>query len=264
MCLIALAINTHPEYPFVLAANRDEFFERPTKTLHAWPDSDIIAGQDLQQGGTWLGLTKGGRFAVVTNFRGPDENQPKPKSRGHLITQYLIASSTPEHYCEHLSSSDEEYAGYNLILGDAKTFCYHSNRRKNGAIEMTSGIHGLSNHLLNTAWPKVTDTKAALSHALSNTHNAGPTDKTTLIETLFHSLRSTKQAAKAQLPNTGIDPDREMQLSSPFVKAHDDNYGTRCSTIVLKDRMGHYCMIERSWDLSGKLIDEQQLDWYAL
>ena len=261
MCLIALAINAHPEYPFVLAANRDEFFERPTKALHAWPDSDIIAGQDLQQGGTWLGLTKGGRFAVVTNFRGPGENQPKPKSRGHLITQYLMASATPEHYCEHLSSSDEEYAGYNLIVGDTKTFYYHSNRRKNGAIEMTSGIHGLSNHLLNTAWPKVNDTKAALSHALSTTHNAGATDEATLVDTLFHSLRSTKLAEKAQLPNTGSDPDQEMQLSSPFVKLDGRNYGTRCSTVVLKNHTGQYCMIERSWDVSGSLIQEQKLAW---
>lgn len=269
MCLIALAVNAHPDYPLVLAANRDEFFARPTKALHAWPNSAIVAGRDEQQGGTWLGVTKTGKLAVVTNFRGPGENTAKPKSRGHLITNYLNGSSSPQSYCENLSSEDSNYAGYNLIVGQEDSFYYHSNRNVNHgsnqkdeeALQLTTGIHGLSNHLLNTPWPKVSDTKNALEAALNATEGCDAPTQTTLVEKLFLAFRSCEKAKPSQLPSTGISPEHELQLSSPFVKLEKLNYGTRCTTIVIKNRLGKYFMVERSWDAQGKLQTEHQFEW---
>lgn len=269
MCLIALAVNAHPDYPLVLAANRDEFFARPTKALHAWPNSAIVAGQDEQEGGTWLGVTKTGKLAVVTNFRGPGENTAKPKSRGHLITNYLNDSSSPQSYCESLSSEDSNYAGYNLIVGHGDTFYYHSNRNANhglnqkneDALQLTRGIHGLSNHLINTPWPKVSDTKNALETALNTAKGNDNQTQKALVDKLFQAFRSREKAEPSQLPNTGISPEHELQLSSPFVKLENLNYGTRCTTIVIKNRLGKYFMVERSWGVSGEQIGEKKLNW---
>lgn len=262
MCLIVLAINAHPNFPLVIAANRDEYFDRPTKPLHLWPNSPIMAGQDERLGGTWFGATTTGRLALVTNFRGPGENTPKPKSRGHLLTQFLAEDTPPLDFCTQIMPTRDDYAGFNLIVGTGCNLYYASNRSNEAPAPLDNGIHGLSNHLINTPWPKVTKTKRAMARALSqlklsHTHNKATEHQ--LIETLFESLRSTEHAPMDQVPNTGIDPKLEHQLSSVFVSVAQLRYGTRCSSVFLRNRNGEQVFIERSWDLAGELIGEVRL-----
>lgn len=240
MCLILIAHRAHPDYPLVVAANRDEFHARPATAAAWWKEApQILAGRDLQAGGTWLGITRGGRFAALTNFRDPPAHRPDAPSRGALVSDFLLGSEPPEGYLERLALRAGAYNGFNLVVGGPLTGLYAYCNRGGGVQSLAPGVHGISNGLLDEPWPKVRAGRAALGAALAG---ADP-------EALFAVLADRAQAADAELPDTGIGRDWERLLSSRFIAG--PAYGTRCSTVVMWDADGGVRFIERSYDVEG-------------
>lgn len=240
MCLILFAFNAHPRYKLILAANRDEFYARPTAPAAYWADApDIFAGRDLAAGGTWLGVTKTGRFAAITNFRNPSAPQGT-RSRGHLVSEFLREKSSAGEYLQTVKVTADEYSGFNLLVGNfggsQSKISYFSNQ-SNDIVNLSSGIYGLSNHLLDTPWHKIVSGKQAFSEAVSseevNEHR------------LFEILADDAQANDDDLPETGVGLERERLLSPLFIKT--ENYGTRCSTVLLIDNDGQIFFEERSF-----------------
>ena len=245
MCLLLLAYKTHPNYPLVLAANRDEAYRRPTAYAAFWQDHPhIYGGRDLEHGGTWLGITRGGRIAAVTNFR--DGYAPKngTRSRGELVRNYLRGTQPAPDYINRVSREANVYNGFNLIAGDLEDLYYYSNRG-NHVTALTPGIHGLSNHLLNTPWPKVERGRKVLADLLQ----LGAQE---LAEGLFAVLADRAVAHDDALPDTGVGLPRERVLSPAFISS--PNYGTRSSTVVLVDNHGQVLFIERSFGERGKAL----------
>jgi uncharacterized protein with NRDE domain len=242
MCLVLIALSSHPDYPLIVAANRDEFYDRPTDPAGFWNDEPaILAGRDLKAGGTWLGIDRRGRFAAVTNYRQGRRERPAPRSRGHLVSDFLTASIGVREYIERAKADAELYNGFNLIAGDARELFYYSNR-EGRARALEPGVYGLSNHLLDTAWPKVTATKSAFGALLSRGADE-------LIDGLFRLLSDRNQFADDQLPHTGVGPEWERLLSSAFIAS--SNYGTRCSTVVLVGQDGGIVFVERNFCPGG-------------
>lgn len=238
MCLILIAWHAHPRYPVVIAANRDEFFARPTEAARFWTDApEILAGRDLTAGGTWMGVTRRGRFAALTNYREPGQKRADAPSRGALVKDFLAGSMPAEAYLVSLQAKADDYNGFNLICGTFAEGLWHfSNRQATSANRLPKGIYGISNHLLDTPWPKVAQGKSALGEALA----ALPADKP-----LFELLRDDRIHEDDRLPRTGISLDWERILSAAFVRAA--NYGTRSSTVLLQDREGDIIFDERAY-----------------
>lgn len=242
MCLALFAFHIHPRFPVVIAANRDEFYERPTAAAGFWTDAPrVLAGRDLREGGTWMGVTRGGRFAAVTNYRDPRELRETRKSRGHLVKGYLQGTDTPLGWLGTVSREGGAYNGFNLVVGDLREMAYYSNR-EGGVRALGPGVCGLSNHLLDTPWPKIERSKAALFEALSH-------DKPGLIEELFRVLADGYRPDDADLPDTGVGLEWERLLSSAFIKS--PTYGTRSSTVFAVDEQGHAHFIERAFGPEG-------------
>ncbi len=240
MCLILLGRYAHPDYELVLAANRDELFGRPTARAAWWEDHpDVLGGRDLDQMGTWLGITRSGRWAAITNFRGGAAERKDAPSRGGLVGDFLTGRSSTGEYLELLQREGGRYNGYNLLFATGGSVAYQSNRGA-ASIEISPGIHGLSNHLLDTSWPKVVRGKERLAALLAA---QGPLD----IESLFDLLSDRSPAAADELPATGVGPALERILSPIFIDG--DGYGTRCSTVLLIGRSGDVYFEER--DLRG-------------
>jgi uncharacterized protein with NRDE domain len=239
MCLIFLSVQDHPHYNLIVAANRDEFYQRKTASADYWKDHpEILGGRDLEALGTWLAMNKNGRIAMVTNYRDIKNIKPIAPSRGALVTDYLLETSSPENYLNRIAEKDKEYNGYNLIVGSAEELWYHSNY-KSGVDKLSSGLHGLSNHLLNTHWPKVERGLTKMKEILK--------EKTISPGQLFEVLLDDVIAADDKLPDTGIGLERERALSSMFIKS--PGYGTRCSTVVLIDKANNVQFSERVYDL---------------
>jgi uncharacterized protein with NRDE domain len=237
MCLVLFAWGSHPSYRLIVAANRDEFYARPTAAAGWWPDApQVLAGRDLRDGGTWMGVTRGGRFAAVTNYREPQMYRAGAPSRGHLVSQFLAGTSPTLVHAAVLMPVAQAYNGFNLLLCDGATLAWMSNRAQ-GMRPLAPGIYGLSNHLLDTPWPKVVMGKADLREAV-----AAPEDE--LEARLFASLARRDPAPDAQLPRTGIEVERERALSSAFIATPE--YGTRCSTVLLAGRDGEVTFVERT------------------
>ncbi|MFD1065809.1 NRDE family protein [Oceanobacillus locisalsi] len=250
MCLITFAYQAHPKYKFILLSNRDEFYQRPTLPASFWEDKpDILGGRDLLQSGTWLAVSKQGKFAAVTNFRDPSVPDAKKFSRGELPVDFLLQNNGNEAFSHQLSKNRHNYAGYNLLFGD-KDSLYHYNNVYNQIIQIEPGIHGLSNDTLNTAWPKVERSKSGLADYLQ-TH----TDVHT--EDLWSLLEDKTQADDKHLPQTGVDKDLEKALSSIFIDTPD--YGTRASTILCIDYHHNLTFIERTYGQEDKV---QQNEFY--
>lgn len=238
MCLIVFAHESHPKYRLVLAANRDEYFARPALPAGYWPDKPAtLAGRDLQSGGTWLGVTTAGRLATVTNYRDPEWQVPNPLSRGLLVAEYLNGEMPPAAFLEYLKNRGHRYRGFNLLFGDRSGMFYYSNRSETENV-VSSGIHGLSNHLLDTPWPKVTAAKERLASLLSQ--------ETEEPEGYFAALADATPFPDDTLPDTGVGIERERLLSSIFVKSR--TYGTRFTTLLFIDRENRLRFIERSHD----------------
>lgn len=238
MCLIVFALDYHPKYRLVLAANRDEYFERPTIPARYWPDNpSILAGQDLQSGGTWLGVTTTGRLAAATNYRDPEWYVPNPPSRGLLVAEYLNGDMSSAEYLEDLRTKSHQYDGFNLLFGDRSGIFYYSNRGDTENV-VASGIHGLSNQLLDTPWPKVTSAKERLATLLKK-----DTEKP---EEYFAALADETPFPDDTLPDTGVGIKLERLLSSIFITSR--MYGTRFTTLIFIDRENGLKFIERSHD----------------
>jgi uncharacterized protein with NRDE domain len=246
MCLILLVWRVHPEFPCVLAANRDEFHERPTASAAWWPDHPaILAGRDLTAGGTWLGVTRSGRFAALTNFRDPRLQRLDVPSRGNLVTEVLESGDCVAESLDHLRKVGPNYNPFNMIFSDGERLGIFESVRGDGR-ELGPGIFGLSNHLLDTPWPKVRNAKSRLAAALAGLHDENAA---------MNLLRDDRQAPDADLPQTGITLEWERLVSSAFVRAGE--YGTRCSTVFRVDHAGRALFDEWSWDRAGEPIGRQ-------
>lgn len=236
MCLILLAWHAHPDYALVVAANRDEFFARPTAPAAFWPESPhVLAGRDLQAGGTWLGMTRNGRFAALTNFRDPARNKAGAPSRGELVSRFLTGFITPAAYLDVLESCADLYSGFNLVFGDPDGLWCFSNCGE-GERQLWPGVYGLSNHLLDTPWPKVARGKSALNTAICALPDETP---------LFALLRDDSIAPDEALPRTGVSLEWERLLSAAFVSS--PGYGTRSATVLLMDAAGNVRFIEQEF-----------------
>lgn len=253
MCLILFAHDVHPEYRLILVSNRDEFHDRPAEPLHAWEDPNgLIGGRDLNAGGAWLATTPDGRWGTVTNFR-DFPHLPAPQSRGDLVVDFLRADSSAPDYLRELRPRHDQFAGFNLLLGDVSGLWWTSNRAEPSAVPrpVEPGIHGLSNEFLDTPWPKVVRGRRELADALKS----GAVSP----ETLFGLVRDDSPAPDALLPSTGLEPSRERALSSAFVRTPD--YGTRASTVLLLGRDGSGAMIERRFGPEGEVEGEREMRW---
>lgn len=226
MCLILFAYKVHPNYPLILAANRDEFYDRPATPAHFWhSNANLLAGKDLQAGGTWMGMTRGGKFAALTNYREPKSLKPAAPSRGGIVLDFLLSSETTQNYLKKLANSQIPYNKFNLLIGSVSSLFYYSNVTQQ-VEQVTPGIHGLCNHLLDTPWPKVLKGKSGLRDLIKEYQEPKP-------EKLLALLSDTAPAPITELPDTGVDPEIESMLSSIFIKT--STYGSRASTILWVD-----------------------------
>jgi uncharacterized protein with NRDE domain len=239
MCLLVFAWRPEATEPLVLAGNRDEFHERPAAPA-AWWQNGSLGGRDLRAGGSWLAAHRSGRFAVVTNYREPIEEGRGPRSRGELVTGFLGGRQDPESFAGEVASRGREYGGFNLLLGTPDALVYLSNRGR-GPERLSPGVYGLSNHLLDTPWPKLERTRARFERVLENGADTGA---------LLDMLADRAPAPDSELPSTGIGPEWEKLLSSPFIVS--PLYGTRCSTVLKtgKDRIMEF--VERRFDPAGE------------
>lgn len=234
MCLILVAWRVHHEFPLVVAANRDEFYARPTAAAAFWPDCpQLLAGRDLEAGGTWMGITRTKRFAALTNFRDPASNKPQAPSRGRLVADFLTGTQSIDHYLDGLDAP--AYNGFNLLLGDGTRLVAFSNVTGQRH-ELAPGFYGLSNALLDTPWPKVSSGKTALETALT----ALPDERH-----LWELLRDDRTHPDDALPLTGVPLEWERLLSAAFVRSPD--YGTRSATVLTCSTGGVVSFDEQAW-----------------
>jgi uncharacterized protein with NRDE domain len=245
MCLIALAWRTHARYRLIVAANRDEYFGRPSAPAGFWDDHrNVLAGRDLEAGGTWLGITLEGRFAALTNYRNPADRKAGVPSRGALVADFLTGRDAPSEYAKEIERKATDYNAFSLLVGDADSLYFVSNRGS-PPLRVEPGIHGLSNHLLDTPWPKVEKAKASLGELLEKPFDAGAA---------FALLGDTRRAPHADLPSTGVSLELEERLSAIRILAVG-GYGTRCSTVLCFEKGGRIEFHERSYredgDVSG-------------
>ncbi|MCP4601834.1 MAG: NRDE family protein [Proteobacteria bacterium] len=243
MCLILAARNVHSRYPMIIAANRDEFYDRPSAPLDWWKDRpEILAGRDLKSGGTWMGVTLNGRFAAVTNYRNPQRHLADAPSRGLLVNGFLIAAVSAPDYIESLSKKALKFNNFNIMVHDGQKLIWFSNQNK-VPVELDSGVYALSNSLLDTPWPKVEKGKRGLQEALELSGDA-------LIENLLTLLQKRESAPDSELPNTGVDLEWERILSPIFITS--PGYGTRSSSVILFDQNGEITFAEQSFENGQK------------
>jgi uncharacterized protein with NRDE domain len=248
MCLLVLAWRVHPDHPLIFAGNRDERHARASAPAGFWSDApQLLAGRDLEVGGTWLGVTPGGRFAVVTNYREGLDPPKAPRSRGELPTQFLKGDARPDEYLREVQGRGGDYGAFSLICGDRDGLYWYSNRGGAPAA-VTPGVHGLSNHLLDTPWPKVTQSKARLALLVE--------EDALTSEALFRLLADRTPADATSLPDTGIGPELERQVSPAFVS--NPLYGTRCSTLLMVHRDGSQDFAERRFDAAGSTLETRR------
>lgn len=252
MCIAYLALNSHPDWPLLIAANRDEHHKRPSRAAAPWDSHpDIIAGIDLEAGGTWLGITKQGRFGLLTNYREMGRNIMDAPSRGDLVSTYLTTSVNPADYADLINKKAASYNGFNLIVGDLTTASYISNRAPEAAPKnLITGRYVVSNHLLDTPWPKAERLRNAFEQLDMDSLARS-------VRLVFSTLKDTTPAEDSYLPDTGVSLEFERLLSSPFIISPD--YGTRCSTVIVVHKSGRALLSEVSYDTAG--IETQRHDW---
>ena len=250
MCILFIAVKQHEHYPLIIAANRDEFFVRPTVHSHFWPASpNILAGVDQQASGTWMGVNTQGHIAALTNIRAPNNVQANAISRGLLVKNYL---QNPSGYSvADMQNTRNHYNGYNLLFGrwdDLKVYNNHQNQLNS----LSTGVYGLSNASLNIPWPKINKGILGLSHYCQSGHSIKDED-------LFTLLLDNTQASDAQLPKTGVPLEWERKLSSIFVRS--EGYGTRSSTLLKVDINHHVSWLERTYNQDTQCISEQNFEF---
>ena len=254
MCLIAFGWQPTPRWRLVLAANRDEFHGRPTAPLAFWEEApELLAGRDLTAQGTWLGLSRRGRLAAVTNVRLPGLLSSGLRSRGALPSDFLRAEASPADWLSAQAASLSDYGPCNLLLVDATSACYASNQPGIAAQTLTAGVYGLSNAALDSPWPKTLELKSALHQWLA-------ADQASATERLFEALANQSQPPDAELPDTGVGLARERLVAPAFIRGRE--YGTRCSTLVLIDADGAGQMIERRFGSEGLALGETRIAFH--
>lgn len=253
MCLCLFAVNQHDEYPFILLANRDEFRKRPAAKAGFWEDHpNVLAGRDLQQMGTWLGVNIAGNIAFLTNYRDPKYFNRQGPSRGALVSNFLTTGKNAENYLESIQEP-EAFNGFNLVAGTFNQLHYYSNV-ENQVKKIEPGCHGLSNAFLNTSWPKVDDGKQQLQSVIeSNKLENGE---------LFSILRDDQLSSVEQLPDTGVGQELEKMLSPKFINSIE--YGTVCSTVIKVNRNGKVFFEERSFDFNGAEIGAAKFELFTI
>ncbi|MFU8860177.1 MAG: NRDE family protein [Cyclonatronaceae bacterium] len=235
MCLLVIAWKSHPEFDLILAANRDEFLQRPARAAEFWDEHPkLLAGKDLEAGGTWLGVTVKGKFCAITNYRDMRNHKKSAPTRGNLPLNYLAGDLEPQPYIESIRPDAHRFNGFNLLLGNKNSLWYYSNIVDRPE-ELNPGIYGLSNHLLDTPWPKVERAKRSFSAIISDIKPDH--------ERLFALLQDRTTAPDHLLPDTGLDRMTEKKLSSAFIEM--EGYGTRSSTILLLKKSGQIEFRER-------------------
>lgn len=235
MCLLAIAFNYRPDTPLAVCSNRDEFYRRPTLPMHWWQDKPVLAGRDKQEGGTWMGLSRNGRFAAVTNFREfskPGFHEPRPKSRGNLVTDFLCSEASAQSWADSVLADFDLYGGFNLLIYDGQQLLYLNNFN-NQVRNLEPGIYALSNHLLDSPWPKVDYAREQLFQTLDNQRSDQQ-----MLGDLLGLLDKNQTYPDHLLPNTGVPADWEKRLSSAFIVAED--YGTMASTSIVLSSSGSH------------------------
>ncbi len=252
MCVLFFAIKQHPKYPVIICANRDEFHQRPTQAMHWWSENNkqdaILAGKDLQAGGSWLGLTKQGRFSALTNFRQPQDFDEHKKSRGCLVVNALAKPDVQ--LTTELKESSNHYNGFTLVYGQLNhLMCFDSVSQKQCVLN--EGFHSMSNGALHDIWPKMSLGLAQLSNTISSAKMQPLT-----IEKLFILMKNHQQAQVEHLPQTGIPTDWEHLLSSIFIISPE--YGTRTTNIITLDNQGNINVYDRSYNAQGEYVSTQE------
>lgn len=250
MCLILFAYQAESRFSLVVAANRDELYSRPTRQAGFWPEIEsgpgILAGKDLRAGGTWLGITASGRFAAVTNIRDPSQPERKSCSRGELTLRFLQGTSDAATFAKQIRDDFDEYAGFNLLIGDGHSL-YYLNNHHQVMRKLESGVHGLSNGFLDAPWPKIVRGRSLLQQSLQN-ENPITTDH------LLELMRDRTEAADSDLPNTGVPLELERRLSSTFIFQPKRAYGTLCSTAIIVDANRHCRFSEQNYNEKGQPV----------
>ncbi len=251
MCLIFLSFNQHPDYPLIIAANRDEFYDRPATPIGLWPDyKNVLAGKDLTGGGTWLGVTKSGYFAMLTNYRDMSSIKANAPTRGKLVLDYLAGEFDAATYLKALDASANLYNGYNIILGTLDDPWYYSNQNHE-LFRLGTGLYGLSNALLDTKWPKVASGKERFKQIIAETALD--------FEAIFSLMFDKTLAPDDQLPETGIGFEKEKLLSSRFIEM--PGYGTRNTTVLVKDKHNNVQVVERTYTSADASTSEVKFDF---
>jgi len=241
MCLILFSYKSHSNYKLILAANRDEFYARPTLAMDWWKDKEgVLAGRDQEKDGTWMGINKNARFAALTNYRQMPITEKFNSSRGLLVSEFLSTDDSAQEYTKTLMQHSASYDGYNLIFGPIDNLHYFSNKGTQG-LELEPGIYGVSNHLLNTPWPKVESGKQRMLQLISN--------EEVDTDSLFDMLENRDLGEDSELPDTGVGLELERLLSPAFIKSPE--YGTRCSSVLLVDWENNVTFEERSYVPEG-------------
>lgn len=247
MCLIAFACKIHPDYPLLLVANRDEFHARPALPLAWWTDApNLLAGRDVQEGGTWLGVSRGGRAAAVTNVRGPGAAIRKSLSRGRLVTDFLASDAATKSFASTLEPTAQGYGGFNLLVFDHDELRYVSNHPRFVSRRVEPGVHALSNAQLDTPWPKALAARDAMRDWVAR----DLADEAALLAV----MNDPAQAPDAALPQTGVGLDLERVLSAAFIRT--PGYGTRCTSLLRLSRSGEIELFERRFDAAGRVSGE--------
>lgn len=237
MCIIFFAYKSHPQHKLILVANRDEFYDRPTRNAGYWWDHpNVLGGRDLEKKGTWLGINRSGEFSAITNYRDFSLLVDNPKSRGSLVKDFITESQSPKGYLKGLKKSNHQYNPFNLLVGNRSSLYYYSNA-EDIIKELKPGVYGLSNALLDASWPKITRGKEIFQNIISLEEEIDPKE-------LYNLLTDKWVPQDEELPDTGIGLEWERALAPIFIESH--NYGTRASTVLLVDNNNHVTFMEKS------------------